>query len=87
MRKSDNFILKKVTESYVLIPFGENAISFNGVITLNESAAFLWENSGKEFNKESLTLLLCDHYGIDTATAEKSADKFINTLKDVGAVG
>ena len=44
MKKSDSFILKEVAGNTVLVPFGEKAVSFDGIITLNDSAKFIWEN-------------------------------------------
>lgn len=87
MKKSENFVLRDVAGNTILVPFGDKVASFNGVITLNDTAKFLWENVSSEFDKNSLVELIVNSYeDVDKATAEKSADKFINTLKEVGAV-
>lgn len=86
MKKSDKFILKEVAGSYVLVTFGEKELTFNGIITLNDTAKYLWENIDGEFDSDSLTEMLCKAYEVDEPTARKSADKFIDILKEVGAV-
>lgn len=87
MKKSDEFILKEVAGNSVLIPFGDKAVSFNGIVTLNETAKFLWENAPLEFDEKSLTELIMNSYeDVDKETAEKFAEKFISSLKEVGAI-
>lgn len=87
MKKSDGFIIKEVAGNTVLVPFGDKAVSFNGIITLNDTAKFVWENIQDDFDKESITELILKSYeDVDKETAEKSADKFITALKEVGAI-
>ena len=87
MKKSDGFIIKEVAGNTVLVPFGDKAVSFNGIITLNDTAKFIWENISDDFDKESITdLILKSYEDVDKETAEKSADKFITALKEVGAI-
>ena len=38
MKKNNDFVLRRIADSSVLVPFGSKAINFNGVITLNDSA-------------------------------------------------
>ena len=44
---------------------GLEHINFNKLISLNESAAYLWQELiGKEFTAEDMAQLLIDRYGI-----------------------
>ena len=43
MKRNNDFILRELAGQYILIPFGKNAIDFNGVVNLNDTAKFLWE--------------------------------------------
>ena len=42
MKLKEGFIVRKVANTDVVIPVGNNIANFNGIITLNETAAFLW---------------------------------------------
>ena len=42
MRINKNFILRQVVDTYVVLPIGQATVDFNGMVTLNESGAFLW---------------------------------------------
>lgn len=86
MQKTGKFILKEAVGSNLLVPFGEKQITFSGIITLNDSAKFLWEKVDGEFTREDLISYLCEEYKIEEDVAAKSADKFINILKEVGAI-
>lgn len=87
MKKSEDFILNDIAGNTVLIPVGDKAVSFNGIITLNDTARFLWENIDDNFDADALIALICNSYeDVNKATAEESAEKFISTLKEVGAI-
>lgn len=87
MKKNENFMLNNVADNTVLIPFGEMAISFRGIITLNETAKFLWENLGDTFEEQDIVdLILKSYTDVDEATAKASAEKFINSLNEAGAI-
>lgn len=87
MRKNDDFIIREIAGKYVLIPFGKNAIDFNGVITINDTAKFLWENCDDgEINIEMLQNALITEYKIDADTAKKAVEVFINQLRDAGCI-
>lgn len=88
MKKSNQMVLREVAGNFVLVPFGEKAISFNGIIQLNDTAKFLWENCGDEFDEDSITqLILTSYEDVEEPTARESARKFIKTLGEVGAIG
>ena len=42
MKIKNDFILRKVADSYVVVPVGELTLDFNGIINLNETGAFLF---------------------------------------------
>lgn len=64
---------------------GLENINFNKLITLNSSAAFLWQEvAGREFTAEEMAQLLIDRYGIDKELAIKDAVNLCNALTDAG---
>ena len=87
MKKNPDFMLSDVADSTVLIPFGDMALSFNGIVTLNETAKFLWENLGDSFEEQDIVDLILKSYAdVDEATAKASAEKFVSSLKEAGAI-
>ncbi len=86
MKKNSKFILKEISGQSILLPFGEMAINFNGMITLNDTAKYLWENLTENFNEESAVNLLLNEYDVTREIALEASKKFIDTLKEVGAI-
>ncbi len=43
MKIKDDFVLRKVADSYVVVPVNSLTLDFNGVMNLNETGAFLFE--------------------------------------------
>ena len=82
MKISQNFILREIAGEYVIVPTGEAAYEFQGLITVNETGAFLWEKLQKdEQTEESLVKVLCEEYETDQTRAEKDVAEFIQRLR------
>ena len=82
MKISQNFILREIAGEYVIVPTGEAAYEFQGLITVNETGAFLWEKLQKdEQTEESLVKVLCVEYETDQTQAEKDVAEFIQRLR------
>lgn len=81
MKIKKGFTLRTVMGQHVLLAEGNNADSFGKMITLNESAAMLWEElKGKTFDVADAAGLLVDHYGIDHAVALADATHILDLM-------
>ena len=68
---------------YVVIMQGELGSNLTKIISLNESALYLWRAiEGKEFTEATISRLLAEEYGIDDAIAERDAQRWINHLEE-----
>ena len=54
MKIKKDFILRKVADSYVVVPVGKLTLDFNGIINLNETGAFLFGLLQEGAEKEDL---------------------------------
>jgi hypothetical protein len=87
MRIIDGFILRNVMGQATIVGEGVGQIDFNKLITLNDSAAYLWQSvEGKEFDMQTLANLLVDKYGIDQDTALTDAKAIANKWIEIGVV-
>ncbi len=82
MKIKDSFLLKKVAGQNVVVPVGNNVVNFNAAITLNETAAFLWELLQEDTTAEALAEKLCENYDVTPDSAERDVKVFINVLKE-----
>lgn len=75
MKIKDGFILREMCGENIVAAEGLEHINFNKLISLNESAAYLWQELiGKEFDAEEMAQLLVIRYGIDKELALKDSE-------------
>ena len=87
MKAKNGFVLRKVSEAYVVVATGEAAKSFSGMITLNSTGAFLWEKISEGCDgKAALVEALLAEYDVDKALAEKDVDAFVEQIENAGVL-
>ena len=86
MKIKDGFILREVAGSYIVVAVGSAVKTFNGVINLNQTGAFLWELLQKGAEKEDLVKALLEEYEVDEQTASKDVDLFIERLEQANLI-
>lgn len=87
MKINKGFELREMCGEHIIIGTGVENIDFSKVISLNESAAWLWrEVEGKEFTSQSLAALLMEQYDVDEATALADATALAAQWVSVGIV-
>ena len=82
MKIKEDFILRKVADSYVVVPVINMSLDFNGIINLNETGAFLFRLLQNGADREELLSKLLDEYEVTPQKAEKDIDLFIEKVKD-----
>ena len=87
MKINEGFELRTVCEENVIVAYGRKNIDFSKVISLNESAAYLWNAVvGKDFTCQELADLLCKEYEVDAQTALVDATQMVDSWKELGLV-
>lgn len=86
MKINENFVLRQVVDTYVVLPIGKATVDFNGMITLNESGAFLWHQMENGTTREELADLLTAVYDVSREEALKDIDSFVASLRLVGCI-
>ncbi|NLL07341.1 MAG: PqqD family protein [Clostridiaceae bacterium] len=84
MKLSKEFALREIAGNYIVIPFGEKALDFNAMITLNETGAFLWKKLEEERSEKELLDAMLEEYEVDAETARGHIEKFCEKLKTAG---
>ena len=87
MKIKDGFELKDICGENIIISHGKENINFTKIITLNESAALIWNGViGKDFSIEDMVRTIIDEYEIDEATARKDCENIASEWKKVGFI-
>ncbi len=84
MKVKDSFVLRKIAGSNVVVPIGSETADFNGMMTLNETGAMLFEMLSKDRSIEDLTNAMLSEYDVSAADAEADVKAFVETLEKSG---
>ena len=85
MRIKDGFELREICGENVILSHGMENIDFSKIISLNETAAFLWKEAmGKDFDEQSLSDALLDAYDVDAETVRKDVERILSTWREIG---
>ncbi|MGJ1416810.1 PqqD family protein [Sphingobacterium multivorum] len=83
MKLRNDITLRKVGKEYIIVDPGQDMVDMSKVFTLNETAAFLWnELQGIDFELEDMINLLLDNYETEREVAEKDSIKLIEMLQN-----
>ena len=82
MKLKNGFVVREVAGKTVAVSVGGGA--FRGMITLNGTAAFLWDALQSDTNEDALATKLIEAYEIDEATAKKDVAVFLHKLREAG---
>lgn len=82
MKIKEGYILKALAGNFIVVAVGDAALDFSGVITLNETGAFLWKILTGGATEEELIGALKGEYEIDDETAIADISAFIKKLSD-----
>lgn len=87
MKIKQQYKVRDMAGEHVVIMQGEFAADMTRIISLNDSALYLWsEIYGREFSVDMVATLLTDHYGIDVDVAMQDARRWVGKLIECGLV-
>ncbi|MBQ0021785.1 MAG: PqqD family protein [Prevotellaceae bacterium] len=87
MRVRKGFELRTICGENIIISHGIENIDFSKVITLNESAAAIWNKlAGQEFNESDMVKVLLDEYEVDEVTAQSDVVNLVASWIDAGLI-
>lgn len=85
MKIKDGFILRTICGENVVVGEGLAQVNFNKLLSLNASAAWLWEEvKGKDFTVEDLAALLQEKYDVSADVALADSQKLADSWKEQG---
>ena len=86
MKIKENFTLRQISDTWVILPLAEATVNFNGMITLNESGVLLWNLLLDGCTREELADALQREYEVSFDEALSDVDEFVGKLNDAGCI-
>ncbi len=84
MKIKKEFITRTIAGETVVVPTGAAAARLNGMITLNDTGAFIWKFLQEEHTKEELLAAMLEEFEVDEACAREDIEGFIGVLMEQG---
>lgn len=85
MKIKQQYKVREMAGEHVVIMQGKFGTDMTRIISLNESALYLWNAIyDKEFNTDIVANLLAEHYGIDDEVALRDAARWVDKLDECG---
>lgn len=82
MKIKEEYVLKTVGNQTIVVPTGKEAVRFQGMITLNKTAKFLFSLLKEEQTEDTLVQKLIENYEIDEVRARTDVLSFIKLLNE-----
>ena len=86
MKIKNDFIVKEISGSTVVIPVGNRVADFNGMLKLNETGVFLFNLLKDNTTIEALVQCLVDEYEVTKQKANEDVVSFVNKLKEADII-
>ncbi len=88
MKQKKGFTLRNVCGENVIVAEGIEVINFNKLLSLNESAAFLWQQASElgDFTSAQLADKLCEEYDVTPEQALADVEGMLTEWQKIGVV-
>ena len=86
MKVREGFILREVGDQPVVVAVGPASQFFNGMVKLNATGQFLFEELKEDKTEDDLVKAMTDKYDVDEETAREDVKAFIDTLVKPGII-
>lgn len=82
MKRKQGFIVDEIAGENVAVPVGEMSKSFHGMIKLNGTALFIWEQLENDVTEEQITDAIVAAYDVDRSLAAADVARIVGVLKN-----
>lgn len=80
MKIKGEFILREIAGDTILVPVGQTALQFNGMITLEPVGSLIWKDIEAGKTQKEILAHILDTFEVDPKTAETDLDEFLHQL-------
>lgn len=88
MRQKKGFVLRDICGEKAIVGEGVETVNFGKFISLNDTAAWLWEKAAElgDFTSEQLADEICKEYDVERSQALSDIEKILATWKEIGLI-
>ena len=83
MKIKKDMVLRQVGGDYILVPTGDSVFKFNGLFTLTESAAFIWQHLEQAQTEQDIVNMMLEEYDAEEEKVRNDVADFLKHLRDM----
>lgn len=81
MKIKNNFLLRNLGDEHMVVAIGEASLNFNGLIRLNDTGAWIWNQLKEDISEEALVEKMCQSFeNLDRKTAQADLKEFLKNI-------
>ena len=84
MKKREEFITRSIGGEYVLMPIGETALKFSGLVVATETGAFIWDHIEEVNSAEEMAKLMIEEYDVSYEEALADVTALFDNFRKAG---
>jgi hypothetical protein len=86
MKRKADFMLQNVGGGNLLVPLGAQVMDMNGLITLNDAAACVWELLAQERTLDELAAAVAERFDVTAEIARADVQTFVDEISKLRLV-
>ncbi|MGX9728778.1 MAG: PqqD family protein [Candidatus Electronema sp. VV] len=86
LKRKTDFVLQDICGEKMLVPIGSQVMDMNGLITLNETAAYVWELLAEDRSLDELAAAVAEQFDVAPERARADVQVFIDEITRMGLV-
>lgn len=84
MKRKADFLMQNIGGENLLVPLGAQVMNLNGLITLNDTAACVWELLAEERSLDELTVVVAERFDVTAEIARADVQTFVDEITGLG---
>ena len=88
MKQKEGFVLRDICGEKAVIAEGLKVVDFGKMVTMNDTAAWLWEKCTElgDFTAEQLAEAICQVYNVEPQKALADVNSILDEWKELGLI-
>ena len=83
MKLKKQLVKRNIAGDVILVPVGDSSLTLKGLMTLTETAEFIWDRLADAADAAELAAALCSEYEVEPAEAMTDVEALLAQLKEL----
>ena len=86
-KRNDDFVFRRIENETILVPIKDDVGDMSSIYSLNEVAAFIWQNINCKNSISDIKNMILSEFEITETQAITDLNEFVKALEKIEAIG